>query len=78
EQLSMDADAIKAPNEMVKGEEQSALSLSKTEEQKKLWTTMSTSSLDGWEGSDIITCEENIEPDTWHDWELNIQCFTIL
>ncbi|CAK9193347.1 unnamed protein product [Sphagnum jensenii] len=70
EQLSMDADAIKAPNEMVKGEEQSALSLSKTEEQKKLWTTMSTSSLDGWEGSDIIICEENIEPDTWHDWEL--------
>jgi hypothetical protein len=29
-----------------------------------------SSSLDGWEGGDIIFDEDDMEPDSWHDWEL--------
>ncbi|CAM6043753.1 unnamed protein product [Sphagnum compactum] len=71
DESSTDAKDIQDPNEMVEGEEQLAIRLSKKEELKKLrQPSMSSSSLDGWESSDILTCEENIEPDSWHDWEL--------
>ncbi|CAK9189609.1 unnamed protein product [Sphagnum troendelagicum] len=67
----MDGEGIQTPNEMVEGGEQSAMGLSETEEQNELrQMTMSSSFLDGWEGNDIIVCEETIEPDSWHDWEL--------
>jgi hypothetical protein len=67
----MDGEEIQTPNEMVEGGEQSAMGLSETEDQNELTQmTMSSSFLDGWEGSDIIVCEETIEPDSWHDWEL--------
>jgi hypothetical protein len=67
----MDGEGIQTPNEMVGGGEQSAMGLSETEEQNELrQMTMSSSFLDGWEGNDIIVCEETIEPDSRHDWEL--------
>jgi hypothetical protein len=71
DESSTDAKDIQDPNEMVEGEEQLAIRLSKKEEPKKLrQPRMSSSSLDGWESSDVLICEEIIEPDSWHDWEL--------
>jgi hypothetical protein len=29
-----------------------------------------SSSLDGWEGGDMIFDEDDMEPDSWQDWEL--------
>ncbi|CAK9871955.1 unnamed protein product [Sphagnum jensenii] len=71
DESSTDAKDIQDPNEMVEGEDQLAIRLSKKEEPKKLsQPSMSSSSLDGWESSDVLICEEIIEPDSWHDWEL--------
>lgn len=67
-----DVEENKDANEMV-GEEVMAASWSSADnvrDSQRTTITDESSVLDGWEGDDIVINDEELEPDTWHDWEL--------
>lgn len=72
DETAKDDEDVKDPNEMMDGEERAAATWSSTDDLREFERGLTTeaSLLDGWEGDDIVINEEDLEPDSWHDWEL--------
>ena len=67
-----DVEENKDANEMIGGEVMAASwsSADNVRDIQRDTTTDESSVLDGGEGDDIVINDEELEPDTWHDWEL--------